>query len=205
MGIYNKYILPKVIDWTCKQRPNMKQRQKIVPAAYGNVLEIGIGSGLNLSFYNNEKVKRIVGIDPSSEIWSENYIDVRKLPFEFQFIQAVAEHLPIDNNTFDSVVVTYSLCTIPELSLAFDEIRRVLKDNGKLIFCEHGKAPDKSIERWQNLLNPIWKQFSGGCNLNRDIPSLIQNNGFRIDQLETMYIPGWKPATFNYWGKASNY
>lgn len=203
MGLYSKYILPKVIDWTCKQKPSRKQREKIVPVAYGNVLEIGIGSGLNLPFYNHENIKSILGIDPSKEIWSENQINVNNFPFEFQFVQARAENIPADNNSFDSVLVTYSLCTIPELAVAFDEIRRVMKDNGKLIFCEHGKAPDKAIERWQNVLNPIWKQFSGGCNLNRDIPSIIRNNGFKIDQMETMYIPGWKPVTFNYWGTAS--
>jgi ubiquinone/menaquinone biosynthesis C-methylase UbiE len=203
MGLYSKYILPKVIDWTCKQNPNMKQREKIVPIAYGDVLEIGIGSGLNLSLYDKNKVTSITGIDPSEEIWKENRVDIKNLPFEFNFVKAKAENIPIDNNSIDSVVVTYSLCTIPDTILAFDELRRVIKPKGKLIFCEHGKAPNKAIARWQNLANPLWKMFSGGCNLNRDIPHLIKNNGFRINQMETMYIPGWKPASFNYWGTAS--
>lgn len=201
MGIYTKYILPKVIDWTCKQKPNMKQREKIVPQASGNVLEIGIGSGLNLRFYDKEKVKSLTGIDPSEELWKEAS-DTQNLPFDFQFVKAFAEDIPADNNTFDTAVVTYSLCTIPDLASSFEEVRRVLKDTGKLIFCEHGKAPDKSIERWQNFINPLWKRLGGGCNLNRDIPHLIENNGFKIEKMETMYIPGWKPASFNYWGFA---
>jgi ubiquinone/menaquinone biosynthesis C-methylase UbiE len=203
MGLYNKYLLPKLIDWTCSQNPTMKQRQKIIPIASGVVLEIGIGSGLNVPLYDHEKVIRLLGIDPSEELWKENNVHINHLPFEFQFQKARAEEIPADDNSFDSVVITYSMCTISDLSKTFEEVKRVLKPNGKLIFCEHGKAPDRSVVRWQNMLNPIWRQFSGGCNLNRDIPFLIQNNGFKINQLETMYVPGWKPATFNYWGTAS--
>jgi len=202
MGLYSKYILPKVIDWTCGQRPNMKQREKIVPAAFGHVLEIGIGSGLNISFYDKSKVNSLTGIDPSEEIWSENDIEEKKLPFGFQFIKAFAENIPVDNGTFDSAIVTYTLCTIPDLDKAFEEIRRVVKPNGTLVFCEHGKAPDKAVEKWQNRVNPIWKRLGGGCNLNRDIPKLINDHGFTIKHMETMYIPGWKPASFNYWGTA---
>jgi len=203
MGLYNKYLLPKLIDWTCSQRPTMKQREKIIPLAHGDVLEIGIGSGLNLPLYDHKKVIRLVGIDPSEALWNENNVDIERLPFEFKFLKAVAEEIPAEDNNFDSVVITYSMCTISDLSRALKEVRRVLKPNGDLIFCEHGRAPDKSVIRWQNLLNPLWKQFSGGCNLNRDIPGLIRGNGFKINRLETMYIPGWKPATFNYWGTAS--
>lgn len=181
----------------------MKQRQKIVPAAYGNVLEIGIGSGLNLPFYNREQVNHLTGIDPSEEIWKENKIDRQELPFDFEFIKAFAEDIPAETDSYDSVLVTYSLCTIPDLIRSFEEIRRVMKPNGKLFFCEHGKAPDRSVERWQNLFNPIWKRIGGGCNLNRNIPAIIENNGFKINDMQTMYIPGWKPASFNYWGTAS--
>ncbi len=181
----------------------MKQREKIVPMAFGNVLEIGIGSGLNLPFYHKTEVKSVLGIDPSEETWKENNVDHEELSFEFTFLKAFAENIPVDSNSFDSAVVTYSLCTIPDLSPAFEELRRVIKPNGVLVFCEHGKAPDKAVERWQNLINPLWKRFGGGCNLNRDIPDLINSNGFKISQVETMYIPGWKPASFNYWGTAT--
>ena len=205
MGLYDKYILPKVLHWSCKQKPNMQQRQKIIPVAFGNVLEIGIGSGLNTPFYDQDRVKSVTGIDPSPEIWKENNVDEKSLSFDFRFIKACAENIPADNNSFDSVVVTWSLCTIQDLTKAFEEIRRVIKPGGMLVFCEHGKAPDRAIERWQNLMNPIWKQLAGGCNLNIDIPDLISSNGFKINNMETMYIPGLKLESFNYRGTASVY
>jgi ubiquinone/menaquinone biosynthesis C-methylase UbiE len=202
MGLYDKHILPKLIDCACKQKPNMRQREKVIPLATGNVLEIGIGSGLNLSMYNGERVNHLTAIDPSKEIWDKNVFDTKKLNFEFEFIEAFAENIPEDNNSFDTVVVTYTLCTIPDINKAFEEIRRVLKPSGKLIFCEHGKAPDKAIQKWQSIINPFWKRLGGGCNLNRDIPLIIKDNGLKIVEIEAMYIPGWKPASFNYWGTA---
>ncbi|MBC2840074.1 class I SAM-dependent methyltransferase [Robiginitalea sp. SC105] len=202
MGFYNKIILPKVIDWTCGQSPTMKQREKVIPQASGDVLEIGIGSGLNLPFYDATSVKSVIGIDPSPEIWKERDGDPDNLPFQFRYIETGAEDIPLGNNSMDTVVVTYSLCTIPDLAAAFSEIRRTLKPDGRLIFCEHGRAPDKAVARWQNRLNPLWKRLGGGCNLNRDIPAIITNNGFEITRMQTMYIPGWKPASFNFWGTA---
>jgi ubiquinone/menaquinone biosynthesis C-methylase UbiE len=200
MNYYSKHILPKLIDWTCKQNPNMKQREKVVPLAKGKVLEIGIGSGLNIPFYDREEVQQLIGIDPSEEIWNKNNNNTEELGFDFQFIKAFAENIPIDSNSMDSVVITYTLCTIPDTEKALEEIRRILKPRGQLIFCEHGKAPDKAVQKWQNMINPLWKRIGGGCNLHRDIPSIIENSGFTISNLNTMYIPGWKPASFNYWG-----
>lgn len=202
MNLYNKYILPKVINWACSQKPNMIQRAKVIPQAQGNVLEIGIGSGLNLPFYDAALVKHLSAIDPSIETWNKNKINTQKLPFGFDFIQAFAEDIPADNNSFDTVVITYALCTIPDTQKALEEIKRVLKSNGKLLFCEHGKAPDAAVQKWQNSINPLWKKVGGGCHLNKDIPLLIKDNGFKISQLNSMYIPGWKPASFNYWGTA---
>jgi len=203
MGLYHKYVLPKIIDWTCKQKPNMRQREKVIPLATGNVLEIGIGSGLNLPLYNNENVNHLFAIDPSKEMWGENIVDTMNLHFEFEFMEASAENIPADNHSFDTVVTTYTLCTIPNTSKAFEEIRRVLKPNGKLIFCEHGIAQEKAMQKWQNMINPLWKHLGGGCNLNRDIPSIISSNGFKMVNLESGYIPGWKPGSFNYWGIAA--
>jgi ubiquinone/menaquinone biosynthesis C-methylase UbiE len=202
MGLYDKYVLPNAIVWACKQKSNMKQREKIIPLASGNVLEIGIGSGLNLPFYDKKKVNHLTAIDPSAAIWKKNSFDTNTLGFEFDFMEAFSENIPAENNIFDTVVITYALCTIQDTDKAFDEIKRVLKKDGKLLFCEHGKAPEKKIVRWQNMLNPVWKKFSGGCNLNRDIKFMIERNGFKIIKLEKMYIPGWKPASFNYWGIA---
>ena len=202
MGLYDKHILPRLIDYACKQTPHMHQREKVIPLATGNVLEIGIGSGLNLSMYNGEYVNHLTAIDPSKKVWDRNVFDTKKLNFEFEFIEAFAEHIPEDNNSFDTVVVTYTLCTIPDINKAFEEIRRVLKPSGKLIFCEHGKAPDKAIQKWQSIVNPFWKRLGGGCHLNRDIPLIIKDNGLKIVEIEAMYIPGWKPASFNYRGIA---
>jgi len=201
MGFYNKFILPKAIHWACSQKPSMLQREKIIPLATGNVLEIGVGSGLNLPYYTNN-VKGLTAIDPSEDLWKKNNINVEKLFFDLEFIKAQAENIPLANNSFDTVVVTYTMCTIPDLNKAFSEIKRVLKPTGKLLFCEHGKAPEKGIQKYQTIINPFWKRIGGGCNLNRDIPILIEKNGFTIEKLETMYLPGWKPASFNYWGIA---
>jgi ubiquinone/menaquinone biosynthesis C-methylase UbiE len=119
------------------------------------------------------------------------------------FIEAPASDIPLENNSADSVLITYTLCTIADVIPSLEEIRRVLKGDGILVFCEHGSAPDPGVQRWQNWLNPAWKRLAGGCNLNRDVPALLHEGGFRIRNLETMYIPGWKPGCFNYWGTAS--
>jgi ubiquinone/menaquinone biosynthesis C-methylase UbiE len=205
MGLYNKYILPKAVDWACRIKPHMRQREKIIPLASGHVLEIGIGSGLNLPIYHRENVKHLTAIDPSKKMWDQRVMDTLELPFEVEFIKAFAEAIPLADNSIDTVVITYTLCTIIDAKKALEEMRRVLKPNGKLIFCEHGKAPDRGIQRVQNMINPFWKRIAGGCNLNRDIPQFIENNGFKVTQLETMYAFGWKPASYNYWGTAEPY
>lgn len=202
MNLYNKYILPKAINWACGQKPSMKQRKKIIPLAKGNVLEIGVGSGLNLPFYS-ENIEKLTAIDPSKELWLKNIVNTKKLPFDFEFIVTEAENLTLPTASFDTIVITYTLCTITNLQSAFLEIKRVLKPNGKLLFCEHGKAPDTFVQKYQTAINPFWKRISGGCNLNRNIPTIIKANGFTIETLETMYLPGWKPASYNYWGIAT--
>jgi ubiquinone/menaquinone biosynthesis C-methylase UbiE len=202
MGIYSKYILPKIIHTVCQNKPTMKQRAKVIPWANGDVLEVGIGSGLNLSFYNPNKITHITGIDPSEELWKQKTVNVNDLGFKVNFINAIAEDLPFENELFDTVVITYTLCTVKNPNKALQEIKRVLKPNGKLIFCEHGLAEDTNTKKWQNLLNPIWKKVGGGCNLNRETSQLIKSSGFKIMQLEKMFLPGWKPASFNTWGYA---
>jgi ubiquinone/menaquinone biosynthesis C-methylase UbiE len=203
MGFYSKYILPSVINLACKQSSHTRQREKIIPLAQGNVLEIGVGPGLNLPIYDKAKIIKLTAIDPSEDIWKKGNIDVNKLPYAFEYLPASAEALPFPDQTFDTVVVTYSLCTIPNPEKALQEMRRVLKKDGKLLFCEHGLAPDKNVRVVQNIVNPIWKQFGGGCNLHRNIPEIIRKSGFKIQSLDNMYIPGWKPATYNYWGIAT--
>ena len=204
MGIYSKHILPKLVHSVCGQKPTMRQREKVVPLAQGRVLEVGIGSGLNMPFYDSVKVNHIWGLEPSAEMWAIAQKNARQHHLDAEFIQSGAESIPLENNCVDTVVMTYTLCTIPETEAALDEIGRVLKPGGKLIFCEHGVAPDESVRRWQNRLNPVWKKFSGGCNLDRPIPDLLKRSGFKCSDLQTMYLPGWKPASFNYWGTASH-
>ena len=201
MSLYNKYILPNLINSGCNKKPQMKQREKIIPFAEGKVLEVGIGSGLNLPFYDRNKVSELVGIDPSLELWNKRQ-PIKDLGFHYEFIKGVAEDMPFGKDNFDTIVITYTLCSIPDFQSALESLRKVLKPSGKFLFCEHGKAPDKSVLLTQNAINPIWKLIGGGCNINRDIPSIINGNGFKILTLETMYVPGWKPVSFNFWGEA---
>lgn len=203
MSFYDKYILPKVVHFTCSMKPNMRQREKVVPLTKGQVLEIGFGSGLNLPFYDLAKVNHLWGLDPSLEMWAIAKENVQDFSINFEFLQAPAEEIPLDSTSVDTIVVTYTLCTIPDVLPALQDMRRVLKPGGELIFCEHGEAPDEKVQKWQDRLNPIWKKLGGGCNLNRKIPSLLVEAGFKIQGLDTMYIPGWKPASFNYWGLAT--
>ena len=202
MGIYSKYILPSLINKVCGASLFTDQRNKIVPLAYGNVLEIGVGSGHNLPVYDGTKVTKLTAIEPTVDTWIQCKIDLKKLPFDFEFIIASAEKLPFQDNHFDTIVITYTLCTITEVEQALKEMRRVLKPTGILLFSEHGLAPDKRLRFVQNTLNPVWKYFSGGCNLNRNIPQLIEESGFEITTLEQMYISGFKTGSYNYLGTA---
>lgn len=202
MGFYSKYVLPRVVHFLCSLKQIRRQREKVVPLAAGRVLEIGIGSGLNLPLYAAGKVQHVWGLDPSKELWALAQQAVAQTEFDVSFVEATAEEIPLDDGSADCVLATYTLCSIPAILPALREMRRVLKQGGQLIFCEHGSAPDEAVCRWQNRMNPIWKRLAGGCNLNRAIPSLLKQAGFRIRAMDTMYIPGWKPACFNYWGTA---
>jgi ubiquinone/menaquinone biosynthesis C-methylase UbiE len=203
MGFYDKFLLPHLVHMTCGLKPAMKQREKVVPMATGRVLEIGIGSGLNIPFYDPRRVSHLWGLDPSADMWAIAGKNAAKRNIEAEFIESGAESIPLDSDSADTVVITYTLCTIPDTRRALDEIRRVLKPGGKLLFCEHGEAPDPDVLRWQNRLNPAWKRLAGGCHLNRPIPHLLEQAGFNSPDMQTMYIPGWKPACFNYWGSAA--
>ncbi|MGD8630896.1 MAG: class I SAM-dependent methyltransferase [Gammaproteobacteria bacterium] len=202
MGFYRKYILPRATHFACSLKPTMLQRGKVVPLASGRVLEIGIGSGLNLPFYAAGKVEHLWGLDPSRENWALTEGSRASVDFGFEFLQASADSIPLDDASADCVLMTYTLCSLPAVRPALEEMRRVLKPEGQLIFCEHGTAPDARVRRWQYRLNPLWRRVSGGCNLNRTAPELLQQGGFTIQEMEAAYIPGWKPASYNYWGIA---
>jgi ubiquinone/menaquinone biosynthesis C-methylase UbiE len=203
MSLYDKYVLPKFLNCACGSKPVEYQRKKVVPNAEGIVLEIGIGSGLNLPFYDNSKVTQIWGLDPSEELSSMAKETAKNLDIDVKFISGGAEEIPLPDNYFDTALVTYTMCTIPEVIRANIEIKRVLKSTGKLIFCEHGKAPDLNIAKWQSRIDPIWGKLAGGCHLNRDIPSILEDSGYKIIELDQMYLPSTpKVAGYNYWGFA---
>ena len=203
LSLYNKYILPKVLNCTCGSKPINYQRAKIVPLAEGVILDIGIGSGLNIPFYNKSKIKYLYGLDPSKELIEMAKPFAKKNQIEIEFLKCGAEKIPLSDNSIDTVLITYTMCTIPDVSLSNSEIMRVLKDNGKLLFCEHGLAPDANIAKWQKRINPFWGKIAGGCNLDRNIPKLITSSGFKISNMEEMYLPSTpKFAGYNYWGVA---
>ena len=203
MGLYGKYVLPRVVHLACSARPNMRQREKLVPLASGRVLEVGMGSGLNLPFYDARRITKVWGLEPSPEMSKMASAAVEAVAFDVEFVSAGGEQIPLDSESFDTVLMTFTLCTIPDTERALREIARVLKRGGQLLFCEHGAAPDAGVRRWQNRINPLWRRLAGGCHLNRDIPGLIRRGGFEITRMDTMYIPGWRPASFNYWGAAA--
>ena len=202
MSFYEERILPHLINKACSASPNQKQRQKIVPLAEGRVLEIGFGSGLNVPFYDTAKVEMIWGLEPSKGMRIKARPLVDAASFDIEFIELPGEEIPLDANSADTVLVTYSLCTIPDAVTALEGMRRVLKPGGKLLYCEHGTAPDENIRRWQDRINPAWRKIAGGCNMNRDIPALLEAGGFKIVSDERMYIPGVKVLSYNYWGSA---
>lgn len=202
MSFYNRHILPYVIDLACGMKAVGQQRQKVVPAAKGRVLEIGIGTGLNLAHYQPALVDELVGLDPELAMHRLAEKRLKNSQLQVSLVGLDAESIPLDDNSFDSIVCTYTLCTIPDPVAALLEMKRVLAPQGQLLFCEHGKAPDPKVRQWQRRLNPIWNRFAGGCHLNRGIPDLLTDAGFSVDKLEEMYIPGPKFATYNYWGTA---
>lgn len=199
---YERHVLPYLIDLACGIKPVGRQRQKVVPLAQGRVLEVGIGTGLNLAYYDKARVEKIVGLDPALEMHRLAQKRVKRSGLAVELVGLSAEQIPYDAGSFDTVLVTYSLCTIPDPVAALGEMRRVLKRGGKLLFCEHGLAPDASVRRWQRRLNPLWSKLAGGCHLDRDIPGLLRQAGFHVADLQTLYLPGPRPLTFNYWGSA---
>ncbi|MDX0457107.1 methyltransferase domain-containing protein [Sinorhizobium medicae] len=200
MGIYSDVILPKLCDLSMRNVRLHPYRKRVVGAADGRVLEIGSGSGLNLPFYRRD-VREILALEPDPALLAM----ARRVPhteIPVNFMEASAEAILLDDNSIDTVVTTWTLCTIPGAAAALTEMRRVLRPRGKLLFVEHGLSPDRGVRWWQDRLTPIWGRISGGCHLNRPIRSIIENGGFRIDRIETGYMQGPKPMTFMYEGSA---
>ena len=201
MSFYQERILPHLIQISMKQEHFEPYRRRAVSAARGRILEVGVGSGLNLPLY--ERGTQVVGLDPSAKLLSMARQATGDPAHSIELIEGSAESLPLPDHEFDTVVTTWTMCSIPDLPKALAEVRRVLKADGKLVFAEHGRAPEATVVRWQNALTPVWKRIGGGCHLNRPIDHLIAAAGFRLDELKTGYMKGPKPMTFMYEGEAS--
>ena len=204
MSFYERHILPWMIHHACGARPLMRQRARVVPLASGRVLEIGAGSGHNLPLYDPARVECVWALEPSEGMRARAAANLRKSRVGVQWLDLPGERVPLEDCSVDTVLMTYTLCTIPDWRAALGQMRRVLKPEGRLIFLEHGAAPEPGVRRWQDRLNGGWQRIGGGCNLNREIPALIESAGFRITRGESAYLPG-TPRTmgFNYWGEAT--
>ncbi len=199
---YDRYILPRLLDLACGVKPIRRQRQKVVPLATGDVLEIGIGTALNAPFYEKARVRRVVGVDPGLQMHPLALRRIRQAHLNVELVGLSAERLPLPDQSFDSVVCTYTLCSIPDPAAALAEIRRVLRPGGKLLFSEHGVAPDESVRRWQRRLQPLWGPLAGGCSLSLDLPAVLQAAGF-VAHTQSRYLPGPRFVSYHYWGEAT--
>lgn len=202
MGFYNDRILPHVINLAMRNHELRAYRERVLSQAQGRVLEIGIGSGLNLPLYG-PRVNVIFGLDPASRLIAMAQHAANRSKIPVTLITGSAQAIPIDRGSIDTLVTTWTLCSIPDVGAALQEMRRVLKPGGQLLFVEHGRAPEENVRKWQNRLTPIWKRIGGGCHLNRPISTLIQDAGFSILRLDTGYANGPKPMTFFYEGCAA--
>jgi len=198
---YERNLLPYLLDLSCSVSPIRKQRMKVIPQAHGHVLEIGIGTGLNMPFYDRARVQTIVGVEPALRMHRLALKRSRQVGIDVKLIGLSAERIPVEDASFDTVVCTYTLCTIPDPIMALKEMRRALKPGGKLLFSEHGKSPDANVLKWQTRLQPYWTRVAGGCLLNRDIPSLLEEAGFNPD-VQSRYVPGPRILSYHYWGEA---
>ena len=202
-SFYDRHIMPRLIGCACAAKPIMKQREKVVPLASGKVLELGMGGGLNLAFYDPAKVESVAGVDPSAELRKRAEAAPRPAGLKVDLRDGTAEKLPYGDRSFDCVVCTFTLCSVQSPSAALAEARRVLKPGGRLLFCEHGVAPDMAVVRWQHRVEPVWRAIAGGCHLTRDIASAIARAGFELHRVEKMYLPGTpKTLGWNEWGEA---
>lgn len=204
MSFYSTYILPRIIEATCGSKPIKRQRQKVLPLCRGTVLEIGCGTGSNFEFYDLKKVEKLIALEPASEMIKRAQKEAQNIDLDISFLEVGAEKIPLKDKSVDTVLLTYTLCSIPDPYAALAEIKRVLKNGGSLVFCEHGLASDYGVRLMQNVCNVIWPSIAGGCNVNRDVQSVIAESGFKIEEIDTMYLPKtprW--LGHNSWGVAA--
>jgi ubiquinone/menaquinone biosynthesis C-methylase UbiE len=202
MGLYDTYVLPHLIGIACGSDDVAEQRRKVVPLATGRVLEVGMGPGLNLPFYNPATVELVWGLEPSEAMRRKAAPALEASDLDVRWIGLRGEDIPLDDHSVDTVVLTYTLCTIADWEAALAQMRRVLRPGGRLLFSEHGEAPDASIRAWQHRIDPVWTRLAGGCHITRPIPRMIASAGFDFVELESAYRPGPKIASFHSWGVA---
>ena len=200
MRWYDQHILPWLIDIACGLPMVQNQRRQLVPQARGRVLEIGMGTGRNLPFYDRSKLTQ-VGVDPALQMHRLARRRSEKAGIEVELVGLSAERLPLPDDSFDTVVCTYTLCSIPDPAAALHEVRRVLKPGGQFLFCEHGRSPDPALARWPQRIEPLWMPLAGGCPLTRDVPLLLRDAGLQA-QVDQGYIGGPRVLTYHYWGQA---
>jgi ubiquinone/menaquinone biosynthesis C-methylase UbiE len=202
MGLYERHVLPRVINLACSGSDAERQRRRVVPSATGRVLEVGMGPGLNLAHYDTSQVELVWGLEPNTAMRSLADDRITASGIEVRWLDLPGEEIPLDDASVDTVVLTYTLCTIADWERALSQMRRVLRPGGELLFCEHGEAPDEAVQAWQRRVEPVWKRLAGGCHITRRIPDLIGRGGFRIAELDEGYQPGPKISGYQYWGRA---
>lgn len=202
MNPYDRYLLPWIIEHACGVGPIQKKRNALVPQAHGRVLEVGVGTGHNIPFYDRERVTELIVLDPAEQMHGRARKRAAEAGMDVRVLGLPAETIPLEDGEVDTVVMTFTLCTIPDPVAALAEMRRVLKPGGELLFCEHGASPSEGVRKWQRRLNPIQNRIGGGCNLDRDVPGLIET-AFEVTDLEQGYMPGPKVSAYLYSGTAS--
>lgn len=203
MRFYDEKVLPYVIDKACSVGQVMKLRSQVVPQARGVVLEVGMGSGINLEFYNPDHTELVYGLEPSEGMRRKARGNLAKSPVKVEWLGLPGEQIPLEDESVDTVLLTFTLCTIPDWLAALRQMHRVLKPDGVLLFLEHGQSPDVGVHKWQDRITPTWKKIAGGCHLNRPISELIRQAGFEVQELENLYMPKTpKIAGYIYKGRA---
>jgi ubiquinone/menaquinone biosynthesis C-methylase UbiE len=196
-------VLPRLVDRMCGFEAVSALRREVVPLAEGRVLEVGFGTGLNLPWYDPARVERVIGVEPAAQMLARARERSAAAPFEVEHLALEGERLPLDAASVDSAVVTFSLCSIPDAPRALEGVRRALRPGGRLLFCEHGLAPDAATARWQQRVSPLWRRTFGGCRLDRDVPALLDAAGFTVERLDAGYVAGGpRLASFFYRGVA---
>ncbi|MEP3225000.1 MAG: class I SAM-dependent methyltransferase [Parasphingorhabdus sp.] len=188
-NFWEKHAVPRIIKFACSQPAVMKDRSEVVPKAKGHVLELGCGGGINLQFYDRTKIDKLTGLDPSAELLDYTRSEAQDRGFDMEILNGIGEAMPFEPDSFDTILTTFTLCSVQDGKQVLNEMRRVLKPGGKILFLEHGRAPDKGPEKWQQRIEPMWKHIAGGCHLHRPVSKLFTAEGFALQEEGGHYAP----------------